>query len=136
MPIRILKTRNFARDAKSDGLSDDELVTAVDEIESGLVDARLGGFLVKKRISKNNRGKNHGWRAILAHRQGNKIFCLYLFAKGQKENITPKEKLALSELGDQYMRYTDDKINDLVKEHTLIEVNEDDQDQDQDPGRE
>jgi len=49
MAIRVLKNKQFARWARSERLTDKKLCAAVHEIESGLVDARLGGFLIKKR---------------------------------------------------------------------------------------
>jgi len=61
--------RGFAKAARKLGLSDAALVMAVREIEAGLVEARLGGFLLKKRIGIDGRGKSGGLRTILAHRQ-------------------------------------------------------------------
>lgn len=126
MAIRILKPNAFFRDARKEGLSDRDLCTAVAEIESGLVDARLGGFLLKKRVAKNNRGKSHGFRTIVAHRQGDRLVCLFLFAKGTRDNINEKERLALSELGDVYMTYSEKKVNELIANGVLTEVNCDD----------
>ena len=123
MDTRILKPKNFSRDARKEGLTDQELCVAVAEIESGLVDARLGGFLLKKRIAKGNRGKSKGFRTILAYRQGDRLVCLFLFAKGALDNITEKERLALSELGDQYMTHTEAKLDELVANDVLTEVN-------------
>ena len=42
-------------------LTDTQLVIAVEEIEQGLVDADLGGGLVKKRIALPHRGKKLGF---------------------------------------------------------------------------
>lgn len=47
--MRIFKTKAFCRWADGEGLSDDLLVNAVREIECGLIDAKLGGHVVKKR---------------------------------------------------------------------------------------
>ena len=97
------------------------------EIESGLVDARLGGFLLKKRIGIDGRGKSGGLRSIVAHRQADRVVFLYVFGKNERDNITEQEKLALSELGDEYMRLTVDRLNGLISVGTLLEVVCDDQ---------
>lgn len=118
----MIKNRGFSRDARKQGLTDEALCKAVTEIERGLIDARLGGFLIKKRITKGNSGKSGGFRTILAHREGDRIVCLYVFGKGDRDNIEEPERLAYLKLGDQYMALSDAKLSALVLAGTLIEV--------------
>ncbi len=92
------------------------------EIEAGLVEARLGGFLLKKRIGIAGRGKSGGLRTILAHRQADRVVCLYVFGKNDRDNITETERVALMELGDEYMRLSADGLNSLVNRGTLAEL--------------
>jgi hypothetical protein len=125
----MLMGRSFARTARKLGLTDRALSMAVREIESGLVDARLGGFLLKKRIGIDGRGKSGGLRTILAHRQADRLVFLYVFGKNERDNITEREQQALSELGDEYMRLTVDRLNSLVSQGILLEVACDDQNQ-------
>lgn len=122
MALRVLMYKGFAREAKKEGLSLKALCKAVAEIESGLVDARLGGFLLKKRVAKGNRGKSAGFRTILAHRQGDRLICLFLFQKNERDDISEQEHLALSLLGDKYMDCTSTKLDELVDIKELIEV--------------
>ena len=122
MPLRVLKNRGFARDARKAGLTDEVLCKSAAEIESGLIDARLGGFLLKKRVAKGGRGKSAGFRTIVAHRQADRLVCLYVFGKNQRDNITEQERLALSEIGDEYMSLTVAKLDEMVAQGVLIEV--------------
>lgn len=122
MTIRVLKNRQFARWAKGEQLTDKVLCAAGREIESGLIDARLGGFLLKKRIAKGHKGKSGGLRTIVAHRQGNRLVFLFGFAKRERENIDRDEKEALHKLGEIYMSKSDAQINRLIKEGILLEV--------------
>jgi len=62
----IYKTRHFTRWARKAGLKDSFLKTAVLEIQSGLLEADLGGGIVKKRIALPGRGKSGGTRTLLA----------------------------------------------------------------------
>ena len=48
------------------GLSDQALVKAVAEMEQGLIDADLGGSVLKKRVALPGRGKRGGVRVIVA----------------------------------------------------------------------
>lgn len=129
MVLRVLKNRPFARAARKEGLTDRTMCKAAAEIEAGLIDARLGGFLLKKRVAKGGRGKSAGFRTIVAHRQGDRLICLFMFGKNDLDNITDRERLALSELGDEYMGLTVAKLDELVTKGTLIEVvcNDDEQ---------
>lgn len=131
MALRVLKNRGFARAADKDGLTDQALRTAVAEIEAGLIDARLGGFLLKKRIRRGGRGKSGGFRTIAAYQRPDRLVFLYLFAKNERDNITEKERTALSEIADQYMRLSVSKLEELVTKGVLTEVASDDHDEDQ-----
>jgi hypothetical protein len=122
MRVRVLKNHGFARAARKEGLTDQTLCTAAAEIESGLIDARLGGCLLKKRIAKGSRGKSGGFRTIVAHRRHDRLVFLYVFGKNERDNITEQERAALSEIGDEYMHLAADKLDALVAKGTLSEV--------------
>lgn len=50
--MSVLKRKDFARWQAGEKLPDAALCKAVEEMESGLVDADLGGFLYKKRVAR------------------------------------------------------------------------------------
>jgi len=54
---RIFKNKTFSKWAAKEGLKDNVLWAAVDEMERGLIDADLGGHVVKKRVAVGGRGK-------------------------------------------------------------------------------
>jgi hypothetical protein len=122
MTVRVFKDCEFAAWAESEGLADEKLCEAAAEVENGLVNARLGGFLIKKRIGAPGGGKRGGFRTIIAHRQGDRLIFLHGFRKNEQDNISKKEKKALQKLGDQYMEYTGDRMSKLVSEGLIIEV--------------
>ncbi len=107
-------------------MTDRALCAAVAEIEAGLIDARLGGSLLKKRIAKGSRGKSDGFRTIVAYRQHDRLVFLYVFGKNERDNITEQERVALSELGDEYMRLSPKQLVRLVAEGRLVQVIRDD----------
>jgi len=89
---RILKRRHFARWQTGEDLSDTVLCKAVKEMESGLMDADLGGFLYKKRGARPGSGKRGGYRTLLSAKIGSRYVFLHGFAKNNKANITQDEK--------------------------------------------
>jgi hypothetical protein len=80
------------------------------------------GFLLKKRIGIDARGKSSGLRTILAYRHGSRVVFLYVFGKSERDNISTTEQQALSELGAWYMGLTTDRINSLIASNTLQEI--------------
>ena len=131
MSIKALKNRQFSRWAKGEQLTDQVLCIAVREIERGLVDANLGGFLLKKRISKGHKGKSGGLRTIIAYRQEHRLVFLFGFAKREKANIDQTEKRALLELGDVYMAMSEKDLSEAIRTGTLLEVVCDDEEEKQ-----
>ncbi len=65
-------------------LSDELLIKAVWEIDNGIIDAELGGNLLKKRIALPGSGKSGGARTIVATRFSGRWFFLYGFNTGTR----------------------------------------------------
>lgn len=122
--MRIFKNRWFQKWASKEGLNDEVLRAAVEEMENGLVDADLGGHVVKKRVALPGRGKRGGTRTLLAYQQANKAFFVYGFAKNERANIDNKELKALKLLAAQLLGYTNPALVKAINAGELIEVNE------------
>ena len=92
-----LKVKAFDRWARKEGLGDDDLIQAAEEIISGRFEGDLGGSVVKKRVARTGGGKRAGLRVIVAYRSGasSRVFFLHGYAKNAKADITAREKLAL-----------------------------------------
>ena len=118
----IYKTKEFASLTKKESLSDDALVVACKEMADGLYDADLGGNVYKKRIATGNKGKSAGYRTIIGAVIGDKYFFLYVFAKQAKANINVKEKLALKELANEFLSFTQAQLDQLVSDGELLIV--------------
>jgi hypothetical protein len=92
---RVFKTRTFARWSRKIDLPDRLLCVAVDEIAAGLIDADLGGNVLKKRVPLPGRGKSGGARVLIATRKEERWFFLYGFAKNERGAIDGRELAAL-----------------------------------------
>jgi hypothetical protein len=69
---RVFKTRHFQRWMRKTELTDAALCKAVEEMASGLIDADLGGGVVKKRVGLAGRGKRSGARTLVATNKDNR----------------------------------------------------------------
>ena len=124
--MQIFQTKWFAHWADKEGLSSRTLCAAVAEMSQGLVDANLGGHVVKKRVSLGGRGKSGGVRTLLAFKTNDKAFFLYGFAKNQQSNITEKELKALKLLAAKLLAYDGRQLANAMAAQELYEVKEDD----------
>ncbi len=88
----------------------------------GLVDAKLGGHVYKKRAAIPGRGKSGGTRTIVAFRSGDRAVFMYGFAKSQRANISKKELQAFKKLAKKYLAYNDGDLKKAVRARELIEV--------------
>lgn len=123
--MRIFKNKAFNKWVAREGLDDDALRAAVDEMERGLIDADLGGHVVKKRVAISGRGKSGGVRTLLAYRVGDKSFFIYGFAKNARVNISAGELKALKHLAKELLGYSDKLLTEAIEYGALIEVEND-----------
>ena len=65
-------------------LTNQSLCLAVAEMAAGLIDADLGGGVVKKRIALPGRGKSGSTRTLVATNKGTRWFFLYGFEKNDR----------------------------------------------------
>jgi hypothetical protein len=122
--MRIFKTKQFRKLADSEGLKDKPLKSAVDEVRQGLVDAQLGGNLAKKRIAIGGKGKRGGVRTILALKSPTAdVFCIYVFAKNQRDNITEAEEKQLRQFAKTLLNMSEAEIQKALTAGALHEVN-------------
>lgn len=122
--MRIFATKKFYAWAASHDLSDDKLHKAVQEIQEGIVDANLGGSLYKKRVATKGRGKSGSVRTLLAYSAGLRTFFLYAFEKGDKANITQKEKTAMQIVGKDFLEMSDTELGKRIKDKSIKEIKE------------
>ena len=118
------KTKHFSRWAAKVGLSNAVLKAAVREMQAGLIDADLGGGLVKKRIAFPGRGKRGSTRTILANNRAERWIYIYGFEKNERDNITKKELEALRLLAADLLRLSDEQVLAAIRQGVLVEVDD------------
>lgn len=119
---RVLKRKHFARWQASERLPDAALCLAVKEMESGLVDASLGGLLHKMRVARPGAGKRGGYRTLVSARIGSLYVFLHGFSKHDQENITHDEQRALQFAGKVFLELTAQALSAALRSGVLSEV--------------
>lgn len=123
--MRIFKTKWLARFARQETISDKSLDEAIRRAESGLIDADLGGGLIKQRVARSGKGRSGGYRMIIAFRARGRAVFLYAFAKNERENIDADELSDLRRIGMNWLNATTGTIQQALDEGTLQEIEND-----------
>ena len=119
---RVFKIRHFSRWMRKTELSDRVLCVAVSEMEKGLIDADLGGSVVKKRVSLPGRGKSGSTRILVATNKGDRWFFLFGFEKNERSNVTEAELESLREIAKQLLVRTSKELDEAVRDGSLQEI--------------
>jgi hypothetical protein len=72
--MRISKTKTLAKFARQNGVRDLSLVEAVERAKRGLIDADLGGHIIKQRVARPGQGKRGGFRMLIGFRSDRAVF--------------------------------------------------------------
>ncbi|MBF0552218.1 MAG: type II toxin-antitoxin system RelE/ParE family toxin [Deltaproteobacteria bacterium] len=124
--MRIFKTKWFVRYARQERIEDISLHEAIERAERGIVDADLGGGVIKQRIPRRGQGRAGGYRLLVAYRSGERAVFLYGFAKNERENIENDELETLREIAAAWLEAKADRLEHAIKEGLLYETIYDD----------
>lgn len=124
--MRIFKVKWFARFARRERIPDRLLVETIERAERGLVDADLGGHLIKQRVAREGSGRSGGYRTIIVFKSGNRSFFVYGFAKSDRDNLSPDDEENYKVAAERLLSLTNDILTQLVEDGTLTEVDPDD----------
>lgn len=120
--VRIFKNKAFTRFATKSGINDAALCKAIKNIENGLIDADLGGGVIKQRVAREGQGKSGGFRTMILFKIGSRAFFVHGFAKNEQDNLLDAEVMALKKLAGKLFNYTDTELNHAIETNLLIEV--------------
>jgi hypothetical protein len=120
--VPIYKLKTFARFARSEDISDESLGEAIERAARGLVDADLGGGLIKQRVARKGQGRRGGYRVMVAIRSGDFAVFLFGFAKNVQGNIDDRQLSILRSFADAWLAADAVKIKLAVEQGELIEV--------------
>lgn len=88
--MRVFKTKWFVRFARKERIEDRSLCVAVREAEEGLVDASLGGGVIKKRVARKGEGKSGGFRTFILFRKSDRAILSTAFQRVSETTSTMK----------------------------------------------
>lgn len=119
---RVFKTVSFNRWMKKSELTDSQLCIAVHEMDQGLIDAHLGGGVVKKRVAIAGRGKSGGARTLVATNFKRRWFFVFGFEKNDRANISNNELEALQSIATDLLALDSIQLDMAVTHKKLLEI--------------
>ena len=103
-------------------LTDAALCKAVEEMAAGLVDADLGGGVLKKHVGLAGRGKRGGARTLVATNKGNRWFFPFGFEKNERTSISGEELEGLQAIAADLLARTGQQLEEAMADGTLQEI--------------
>lgn len=104
--VEVYVTKWMARFTRRERIARASLLEAIQRAEHGLIDADLGGGLIKQRVARQGKGRSGGYRTLIAYRRGDRAIFVLGFAKSQRENIEIDELRSIREIAVEYLAFT------------------------------
>lgn len=120
--------RWFAKFAAREGLAPATLLEAVERAGAGLIDADLGGGLIKQRLAREGGGRSGGYRSLIVYRSGDRAVFAYGFAKSRMANLDAAELKTYRKAAGVLLGLSWAQIDLEVRSERMFEVKADDQD--------
>ncbi|WP_322996683.1 type II toxin-antitoxin system RelE/ParE family toxin [Castellaniella sp.] len=122
--MRVFKNAWFERFARKQGITDKALQEAIGCVERGLVDADLGGGVIKQRVARPGQGKSGGFRTIILYRTAERAFFVYGFAKSNCDNIDDDEDVNFKKAAEHVLGLSETHLAELIGKGQLTEVHD------------
>ena len=120
--MRVFKTKWLGRFARRERITDASLLEAIDRAERGLIDADLGGGLIKQRVARPGQGRSGGYRMIVVYRTKDRAIFLYGFAKSERENIEASDLEDLRLIASDFLAADDKDFERITAQQDLQEI--------------
>jgi hypothetical protein len=101
---------------------------AIERAERGLIDADLGGGLIKQRVARQGQGRSGDYSVIVAYRAKDRAVFLFGIAKNELDNIGSSELLSLRSNGTYWLNVASATIQMALKDRALEEVEDGEKD--------
>ena len=87
-----------------------------------MIDADLGGSVIKQRVARPGRGKSGGYRTIIIFKRGEIAFFVYGFAKSEQDNLDKQEEEQYKKAAKELLALTETQLERLLENKALVEV--------------
>ena len=100
----------------------------MERAESGLIDANLGGGVIKQRVARSEKGKSGGYRAVILFRHGDRAIFAFGFAKNAQANISKADLALLKQAAGEALKWSSAELDRLAASQALVEIEDEHED--------
>ncbi|MGO9483927.1 MAG: type II toxin-antitoxin system RelE/ParE family toxin [Rhodomicrobium sp.] len=118
-------TRAFGQFAHKERLGDRMLCEAIERAERGIVDADLGGGVIKQRVARPGQGRSGGYRTLIAFRSQTRAVFLFGFAKKDLDNIGDSDLKRLRKTAAEMLSWNDSQVATMLAAGKWTEIGRD-----------
>ncbi len=122
LSMRIFVSSWFQKFLTKHHISTDQLIIAVKMMESGRVDAALGGGVFKQRIARPGLGKSAGIRSIIFYRKSERAFFMFAFLKNELVNIESNELVQFKKSAQHVLSLSNKDLAKLLINGVFSEI--------------
>lgn len=97
--------------------------------ERRLIDADLGGGVIKQRVARPGQGRSGGYRGLIAYRPKTRSVFLFGFAKSERGNIEEDELATARDVAKGWLELDGKGLAGAVADGLIVEVKHDDQEE-------
>ena len=122
MLTRIFAVPDFMKFMRKERIADATLVGAIERVERGLMDADLGGGLLKLRVARPGQGRSGGYRTIVACSVDARAFFFVGYGKNDLDNIGDATLARLRRFAEELQLLTDDELDNVTASGAMREI--------------
>ena len=120
--MKRLTTKWFKKWSSKVNLSREDLLEAIENLESGLSAVDLGRNLFKVRVKRKHSGKSSGFRTIIIYKSEDKAIFLYGFGKNEKDNFDKSELQHFKKLGNDLLTLNEQQVELAIVKKVLYDL--------------
>lgn len=94
---------------------------AIRRAERGIIDANLGGYVIKQRVGKDGQSRK-GYRVVIAFKTQKRAIFMFGFAKSDRDNIDEDELKSLKEMASSWLNANEEQIDKSLLNGSLKEI--------------
>jgi hypothetical protein len=93
-----------------------------------LVDADLGGGVIKQRVARSGKGKSGGYRTMIMFRRHDRAIFAFGVAKSAQANISKSDLALLKQAATEALAWSGEELDQLAASGTLVELENEQED--------
>lgn len=117
-----LSTKWFWRWSQKVKLSNQNLLDAINDLETGLSTVDLGSHLFKVRVKSKHSGKSSSYRTIIAFQAEDVAIFIFGFRKNEKSNISKNELQYFKKLAGDLLALNDKQLTKAISTKVLYNL--------------